>query len=153
MTSASLALLAEFETAAAAAKEAEAALHKRMAQEIARVERERTFAYRRLNLMRGVTEAAARAESEEIAVAGGLAVVRAELGWDTDSEARVETLSRFASVTRAIFAGLAESETEAPPGEVARALADFEAWYAATFDRPFWVLFEQYVEEMPLVER
>ena len=145
-------LLAEFETAAQAAQEAEAALRKRMLAEVARLERQRAFAYRRLNLMRPVTEAVAAAANEEAALASGLATLRAELGWDSDSETRSETLARFADVARAIFASCAETE-EAPAATVAQALAAFESWYAARYQRPFWILFEQYIPEMPLVER
>jgi hypothetical protein len=146
------ALLAELESAARAAQEAEAALRKQMVAEVARLERQRAFAYRRLNLMRPVTEAVAAAANEEAALANGLATLRAELGWDSESETRSETLARFADVVRAIFASCAETE-EAPAAEVSRALAAFESWYAARYRRPFWTLFEQYIPELPLVER
>src|SRR5262245_45307951 len=79
------ALLAEFEAAARAAQEAEAALRNEMVAEVARLERQRAFAYRRLNLMRPVTEAVAAAANEETALANGLATLRAELGWDSES--------------------------------------------------------------------
>ena len=103
--------------------------------------------------MRAVTETIAPTESEEIAVANGLAVVRAGLGWESDSETRTATLSRFAPVVRATFASLAQPDAEAPGADVPEALAVFEAWYSATYARPFWALFEQYIPEMPLVER
>src|SRR5262245_9127236 len=145
-------LVADFETAAQAAQAAEAALRKQMLAEVALLERQRAFAYRRLNLMRPVTAAVAAAVDEEAALANGLATVRVELGWDSDSETRSETLARFADVVRAIFASCAATE-EAPAGEVARALAAFESWYVTRYQRPFWTLFEQYVPELPLVER
>jgi len=146
------ALLAEFEAAARAAQEAEAALRNEMAAEVARLERQRAFAYRRLNLMRPVTAAVAAAATEEAALASGLATLRAELGWDSDSDSRSETVARFADVVRAIFASCAATE-EAPAAAVSRALAAFESWYAVRYQRPFWILFEQYMPEMPLVER
>jgi hypothetical protein len=154
MTPAARDLLAQFEAAAAAANEAEAALRKRMEREVAAAERERAFAYRRLNLMRTLTQAVESAESEEVAVASGLAAVRARLGWADDSDTRTETLDRFRPVVRTTFMSLASAE-EAPScaADPARALAEFEAWYVATYGRPFWVLFEQEIEEMPLVER
>jgi len=145
-------LVAEFETAARAAQAAEAALRKQMVEELARLERQRAFAYRRLNLMRPVTEAVAAAADEEAALASGLATARAELGWDSDSETRSETSARFADVVRAIFESCAETE-EAPATEISRALAAFESWYTARYQRSFWMLFEQYIPEMPLVER
>jgi hypothetical protein len=148
-------LLAPFEAAAAAAGEAEAALRKRMEAKIAAAERERAFAYRRLNLMRTLARALGSAETEEAAVGRGLGAVRAELGWETETETRAETLGRLVPVVCAAFASLGSSagEGEAPPTGVAAMLADFEAWYERTYGRPFWALFEQQTEEMPLVER
>jgi hypothetical protein len=151
---AAAALLAMFESAAAAAGRAEAALRERVEAEVAAAERARAFAYRRLNLMRMLARAIAGAESEEAAVGRGLAGVRAELGWDSDSDTRAETLSRLATVVRAAFASLAPPhDAEARAIDVPQALADFEAWYERAYDRSFWALFEQEIAEMPLVER
>jgi hypothetical protein len=148
-------LLATFEAAATAAGKAETAVRKRMEAEVAAAERERAFAYRRLNLMRTLARAIGRAEDEEAAVGRGLAAVRAELGWESDNDTRTETLSRLAPVVRAAFAALAPATTEEElaAAAVGRILADFEAWYEQAYGRSFWALFEQPVEEMPLVER
>jgi hypothetical protein len=139
--------------AADGAQAAETDFRKQAADRIKSLEQERAFAYRRLNLMRAVADAVASAETEEIAVASTLAVLRAGLGWEDDSETRTEALSRFAPVARAAFASLAPPKAEADEADVTKALADFEAWYAATRPQPFWNLFEQYIPEMPLVER
>jgi hypothetical protein len=147
------ALLAPFETAAGMAGQAEAAVRKQMQAEIARLERERAFAYRRLNFMRLLSEGIRSAENEEAAVAGGRATVRARLGWESDSETRIETLSRLAPVTRAAFSCLTCAAADSPIDEVEKALGDFEVWYMARFERAFWSLFDQHVEELPLVER
>lgn len=149
------ALLAAFEAAADTASKAEAALRKRMEAEVAAAERQRAFAYRRLNLMRTLTRAISRAESEEAAVSSGLAAVRAQLGWESDSDTRSETLSRLGPVVSAAFAGLAAParDAQAPAADVARSLAEFEAWYERTYGRSFWALFEQEIAELPLVER
>jgi hypothetical protein len=148
------ALLATFEAAAAAAGETETAVRKRAHAEIAAAERERAFSYRRLNLMRTLARAMDGAGEKEDAVGRGLAVVRAELGWHDDSETRAETLARLAPVVGAAFANLAPVEDGEPSVlDVAGVLADFEAWYERTYGRSFWVLFEQQVEELPLVER
>ena len=147
-------LLATFEAAATAASETETAVRERAYAQIAAAERERAFAYRRLNLMRMLTRAIGGADKEEAAVARGLAAVRAELGWHDDSETRAATLARLAPVVSVAFASLATVEhREAPAPDVPGALADFEAWYERTYGRPFWVLFEQQLEELPLVER
>jgi hypothetical protein len=117
------------------------------------LEKQRAFAFRRLNLMKEVSGVIAGAESEEIAVAVATAVLRAKLGWANDSEARMAVVSSFAPVAQAMFASLAptESEDEEKP-DVIRTLAEFEAWYAETHPNPFWVLFENYMPETPVVD-
>jgi hypothetical protein len=147
-------LLAAFEAAATAAGKAETAVRKRAEAEIAAAERERAFAYRRLNLMRTLAHAVAHADSEEAAVARGLTAVRAEIGWASDSDTRTEALSRLAPAVRATFACLQPvQEGDAPGLDVAQRLADFEAWYERVHGRPFWGLYDRHIEEMPLVER
>jgi hypothetical protein len=121
------------------------------------LERERAFAFRRLNLMRAVAEAIASAESEEIAVAGSAAVLRGRLGWSSDSDARSEVISQFAPVAQSMYAQLAPEEPEeesadAPKPDVTMALGAFETWYAATHPVAFWVLFENVMPETPVVD-
>ena len=99
------------------------------------LEQERAFAFRRLNVMRSVAEAIGRAESEEIAVAGGLAALRIKLGWSEDSEWRSAVLSRFAPVAQAVSKSFRDAEAEPAP-DVGGELAGFETWYAETNARP-----------------
>ena len=146
-------LLVAFEKAAGTAREAESVRRREMEAEILRLERQRAYAYRRLNFMRRLVEAIQSAESEEAAAATGRTAVRAELGWQTDSDTRAETLSELSTVMRATFTCLAATETNPPADQVVKALGDFEAWYQTRFGQVFWVLFEQPVEELPLVER
>jgi hypothetical protein len=138
--------------AATDAEQAEAAFRRDIAARAKALEQERAFAYRRLNFMRAIAAVIADAESEEVAVANAQAVTREKLGWASDSAAREETLGRFAPVAQAAFASLAPAEAEAEPADVAAALAEFEAWYAATHPQPFWVLFETYMPETPRVD-
>jgi hypothetical protein len=133
---------------------AEDQFRREVAQRAKALETERAFAFRRLNLMRAVADVVSGAESEEVAVAGATAVLRAKLGWANDSEARAEVISRFALVAQEMFASLS---SEAPkPGEeapdVIEALGDFERWYAQTHPAPFWTLFEIYLPETPVVD-
>jgi hypothetical protein len=118
------------------------------------LERERTFAYRRLNFMRAATEAAAGAESQDAAIAAATAAMRTKLGWSGDSEApeieyrRATVLSRLVPVARQVCASVAPAG-DAPAPDVAGALADFEAWYRQTYPQPFWALFEHYMPDTP----
>jgi len=146
-------LLAAFERAAGTASEAEATMRKQMEAEILRLERERAFAYRRLNFMRALSTAILPAESEEAAVANGRAAVRAELGWENDSETRTETMSQLVAVIQTTFACLTAPAGDRAANDIVQVLSDFEAWYRARFEQPFWMLFDRHVEELPLVER
>jgi hypothetical protein len=132
---------------------AENEFRSQIAARIKELEKQRAFAFRRLNLMKEVSGVIAGAESEEIAVAVATAVLRAKLGWADDSEARMAVVSSFAPVAQAMFASLAptESEEEEKP-DVTGALKEFEAWYAETHSNPFWVLFENYMPETPVVD-
>lgn len=124
-----------------------------IAARIKEMEKQRSFAFRRLNLMKEVSGVIASAESEEIAVAAATAVLRAKLGWASDSEARMAVVSGFAPVAQAMFASLApvESDDEEKP-DVIRTLGEFETWYEATHPNPFWALFENYMPETPVVD-
>jgi hypothetical protein len=146
------AFLDELKGAADKAEAAEAKFRREIAERTKALERERAFAFRRLNFIRAVAEVIASAESEEIAVASALAVVREKLGWANDSEARGAVLTKFAPVAKAMFASLAPPEAEAEGADPRQALADFEAWYADTHENAFWVLFEHYMPETPRVD-
>ncbi len=138
--------------AAAEAERAEDAFRREIAERTKALERERAFAHRRLNFMRAIAEAMASAESEEIAVAAATAVMRMKLGWASDSEARGEVLARFQPVAQQMFAARAPTDDEAPPADPLAALGEFESWYGATHPNPFWVLFDHYIPETPLVD-
>src|SRR5262245_24835053 len=151
-------VLETLKLAADRASAAEGAFHRELADRIKKLEQERAFAFRRLNLMRLVVEAAAVAEEPALAVASSLALLRSELGWESDSESRSVVLSRFAPVAEAVFASVTPpnedaARTPATDADVIKSLEEFERWYAASHPTPFWALFEQYRPEMPLVER
>jgi hypothetical protein len=132
---------------------AEDEFRSQIAGRIKELERQRSFAFRRLNLMKEIAGVVAGAEREEIAVAAATAVLRAKLGWASDSDARMAVVSGFAPVAQAMFASLApaESADEETP-DVIKTLGEFESWYAATHPNPFWVLFENYMPETPVVD-
>jgi hypothetical protein len=137
---------------------AEEDFRREIAQRTKALETERSFAFRRLNLMRAIAEVVAGAEGKEIAVAAATAVLRAKLGWGSDSEARDEVVSRFASVAQSMFASLSpenletSNDEESPQPDVIKSLTEFETWYAQTHPNPFWILFENYMPETPVVD-
>jgi len=139
------------EAAANNAAATETAYRREAAARIKSLERERSFAFRRLSLMRPVAEAVARAESEELAVAGSLAILRAKLGWSSDSEARSAILAQFAPVAQGMFAGQPPA-AETSMADVSALLAAFETWYETNHRVSFWDLFDQPMPETPLVD-
>jgi hypothetical protein len=144
--------LDRLKAAADSAAAAEATFRQEAAQQIATLDRERAFAFRRLNLMRGIADAIVAAETEEQAVAAALATLRAKLDWSDDSKARALVLSRFSPVAQAVFANLTASENDAALPDVAQVLLEFENWYAQARDTPFWSLFDHYRSETPVVD-
>ena len=139
--------------AADRATAAESDFRREIAERTKALENERAFAFRRLNLMRAIADVVAGAESEEIAVAGATAMLRTKLGWSSDSEARDAVVSRFVPVAQAMFASLAPSDDEdAPELDIIETLAEFERWYTETHPNPFWILFENYMPETPVVD-
>jgi hypothetical protein len=144
--------LAVLQAAADNAAGAEAEFRRDANQRFAALEAARAFAHRRLNLMRAIANATAQPESEEIAVASALAVLREKLGWHGDSEARTEVLSHFAPVARAVAGSVLAREGDGPEPDVMMALAEFETWYAENHPGPFWALFEQHLPETPVVD-
>jgi hypothetical protein len=151
LSAATSAFLALLQSAAEVAAAAEKDFRREAAERIRALEQERAFAFRRLTVMRLVSDSVARAESEEIAVGSALAALRAKLGWSSDSEARSAVLSRFALVPKAMLA-TPEASAETSPTSIAAALADFESWYVATYFVSFWSLFEHEMAETPVVD-
>ena len=144
--------LAVLQAAADNAAEAEAQFRRDANQRFAALEAARAFAHRRLNLMRAIADAAVQSESEVIAVANALAVLREKLGWHGDSEARSEVLSNFAPVARAVAGSVSARDDGGSEPDVMTTLAEFEAWYAQHHPGPFWALFEQHFPETPVVD-
>ena len=151
MTVAAASFLEAFKAAAARAQAAEAQYRQEAVQRVAQLEKERAFAFRRLNLLNALAEVTGRAENEEAAITDGLALLRERLSWSTVDEARSEVLSRFAHVVVAVARAVTQPQ-DASPGPVPDALAEFEAWYLDQRRNPFWILFEQELPDLPLVE-
>lgn len=151
-------LLDALRAAASRAAADETAFRREAAERIKALELGRSSAFRRLNLMQDVVRIAERAESEELAVAGCVAILQAKLGWSSDSDARSEILSRFGAIAKAIFANARDPEASEVPNpeaqelDVLAVLTEFEIWYADRHAASFWELFDQPVLETPLVD-
>jgi hypothetical protein len=133
----------------ASAGAASAAEREHVAQAAARaaeLRTERAFAWRRVNLMRGIAAAVTDGEEAEAAAAGRAAFLAA-VGWTGAGEAERAVADRFAPVAAAVRAAARDE-----PADPAAALADFEAWYAAERGVAFFALMEREIVELPLVE-
>jgi hypothetical protein len=102
---------------------------------------ERTRAYRRYNLLKDMTAAAAEHAAPGDGIEAQLAVAVAESGWSEARAGYAELRERFSSVAALIQARLHAAETletvTAAASDVPSALADFEAWYRERFGQDF----------------
>jgi hypothetical protein len=143
--------LAGLQATADAAAHRETAFRKEAPQRIATLERERAFAYRRLNLMRAIDGAVDGAESEDSAVRAGLAMLRAKVDETSESSIPTPVMTHFASVVASVF-HVVEGEGELPVSAIGETLAVFEAWYLAAYSKPFLTLFEHVMPQTPVVD-
>ncbi|HEY7747848.1 MAG TPA: hypothetical protein VH933_04150 [Aestuariivirgaceae bacterium] len=143
--------LEKLERAADNASACEKKYRREASETIKTLERERAFAFRRLNLMRALTDGMKNAETSQSAVANALAILRAKLGWsDEESDARSQVCEHFVPVAQSVFASLRSEQDES--NDLAQALEEFEAWYAKTHSSPFWMLLEHHMTETPRVD-
>jgi hypothetical protein len=155
MTPAATALLATYEAAAKSAQAAEEELRERMAAEVARLERQRAFAFRRARLIRALAQHAGTADAEpEEAWRAQRQAVRHELGWIEPSDAHDKILTLLEPVARAVRACVngGEGRDGATAAAVQKELAAFEAWFEDAHGTPFYTLFDQYFPEVPVVD-
>lgn len=166
MTATEPAYIAALVRAATAAQREEIAFRDSISAEIARRERDRQFAFRRLDLARTMTSAIASAATPEDAVRAQLAALKADLGWHAETEARKKILSAWTAVAEAVWhhrplppaassdgAAAPEASAACPEGPtVEDAMAAFEAWYEAEFGQPFLALMDHEIPEIPVVE-
>jgi hypothetical protein len=148
--------LAELEAIANAAQRAEIDYRAAVAAEIAKRERTREFAFRRLALARSMASALRSAKDGENALAPQISALKRELGWNTETESRKKIIEAWKGVAAAIaarerpdkFAGTAS----APSVDVGRAFAAFEDWYRGEFNSEFLALLDHEIPEVPVVE-
>jgi hypothetical protein len=135
-------LFSTLEAAAHAADAEETAFRREAAARIETLERARTFAFRRLNVLRAMAEAARRAPDPEASIAAQIGVIRERLGWGSAEEGTPRAvLERLSALAACIDA---EVRANAPSDDPCAELARFEDWYTERFGGPFWALFDRY---------
>lgn len=147
--------LGELDRAAIAAQQDELEFRKSVAEGIARRERARQFAFRRLDLARTMLTAARSAESEQDAVKRQIAALKSEFGWHSDTGARPRIYAAWEPVALAIWRSLPAKDgvtKDTSRASVGEAMLAFEAWYQAEAGHPFLALLDHEIPEMPVVE-
>lgn len=144
-------LIAFFERAAEAARLTEDSYRKEAALRIAALERERSHAFRRLNLVRNATKAIADAAEPDKAVARARFALAQSLGWGEIGPPQERVLDRLTPFLEALQADFSA------PGRSAAAVAmdalrGFENWYRAETGSDFYALFDRYMPETPRVD-
>ena len=129
-------------------KAAESAYRKSAAAEIARHEAARVTAFRRVRLLRLLEQAAATSDDPAEAIAAQKRRLCQELGWSGDLPAETAVLDRLQPVCHAV------SDYRASDGDqrLKQSLTDFETWFETERRAPFYALFDQYVQETPVVD-
>lgn len=141
--------------AAVAAQQDEIEFRNSVADGIARRERARQFAFRRLELARVMLAAAQPCKTEEEAVKQQIAALKSELGWHADTGARPRICEAWSGVARSVWRNLQRSPQAGSNPEsasVGDAMLAFEAWYETELGQPFLALLDHEIPEMPVVE-
>jgi hypothetical protein len=145
------ALVAALEAAAASAWREEEALRHKMAAEVARLERRRAFAHRRMNLVRTLVAPITAAETEEAAASAQRAAARREHGWEREGDYHRAILDRLQPVGIALWRSVRGAEDATPSATLAE-LEAFETWFETNHKEPFYALFDRAPPEVGLVE-
>ncbi len=146
------AYLASLNALASTASVTEDDFRRNIVAKMRELEEARAFAYRRLNLMKGVASAVSGAKDEEEARKAGVDVLYREIGWTGATEFQRTGAEKFAPVALAVWEATKPEADESVTKDIERELAAFENWYATARDKPFMTVMEQELPELPLVE-
>lgn len=137
-----------FEIAADAAKSAEDEFRRRAAAEIARLTADRTIAFRRVRLINLLEQSAYQAAGENPATPVERQRQRLcqEFGWSEAVATHKEVLDRVMPVCRLL------AEPGGSPEDVRAALHVFETWFEDSRGVSVYTLFDEYVQERPVVD-
>lgn len=141
-------LAAAFERAADAAKVAETGYRRAAMTEIARLETERVTAFRRVRLVRMLEDAARGASNPDDATAHQRARLCKEFGWSGEAAGERVVLEQLKPVCAALYAMPVDEASSV----ILPRLRDFEAWFQSDRGVSFYALFDQYVQETPVVD-
>jgi hypothetical protein len=146
-------LVGSLQAAAQAAEENEKRFRASLRPRLEALERERVFAFRRLNLVVDMARKAARQDAFDTAAAAVIAFVAAEFALERGRDRHETILSRLSSVAEAVALTTHPAPDEdAVVPDVAAALATFEAWYRTETGAYFLARADIAVPETPLTD-
>ncbi|MBS0244915.1 MAG: hypothetical protein JSS20_22310, partial [Proteobacteria bacterium] len=146
--------IARLAAAADEAKTAETALRQSFAAESKRLERVRTYAFRRKRLLETLIHAipgATEPQDEDHIWRSQKQAVIADLGWSISTPSYEEILARLRPFADAVRAHLQNADNTST-ADVMLALETFEDWFETTHRKSFYALFDQYVQEVPVID-
>lgn len=147
------AFIEQLSVAATEAQRAESTFRDSFAREIARHERARQFAYRRLDIARTMTSAARSAEDANAAVAAQTKALKSEFGWYGDTARNRQISEAWRPVALAIWSSVAPGASDrSTVVDVPAAMLAFEAWYENAFGQNYLVILDHEIPEIPVVE-
>ncbi|QQS14662.1 MAG: hypothetical protein IPK81_11165 [Rhodospirillales bacterium] len=132
-----ISFLTDLEAHAQAAARREADYRMEARDRLDALEAQRVAAYRRLNLMRGLSAAMGEIEEAAAAVERGVAHVCGETSWTDADEGVAEVRQRLLPVAEATLAADRAPAGTPPTQAPTLALSAFEAWYRARFGVEF----------------
>ncbi len=146
-------LAVPFQSAARAADEAEKSFRASFRPRLEALERERVFAYRRMNLVADMAGEAAQHTTREIAVAAVIHLVATAFALERGRDRHEAVISALAPVARAVtFTIHPLPEADKPVPDLGAALAAFEAWYLAETGAHFLARADIAVADTPVTD-
>ena len=144
-----LPVTAHFEQAALEATHAEDAYRKKAAAEISHLEALRLRAYRRVRLIKLLETATAATASGNDPLRLQRSLLCREFGWSEENAAQKEVLDQMKDVCLAVQNGAKASHGNSL---IQSQLEAFERWFIEHRKTSFYTLFDQYVQETPVVD-
>ena len=147
--------LQALERIALAAAEEERLFRKEAQRRIEALARARVAAYRRLNVLKSMVEAASGKPEREAAIAAQVARVSQLTGWSESDAGWQDFRAALAAVAGAIHADLNEggdASADVEAQSVTEAFQAFERWYASHYGSDFLALLDQEPAFQPVVD-
>ena len=155
-------LIARLQADCTSAEAAERAVRANVEAQLKQAERDRAFAWRRLNALGDMARIAALEPDRAVAVDRQLVALFREIGWidggmDELAEVNRPLLDWLRPIAEALHAEAHPVDTageaaEPPVSDPIAAFRAFEAWYESERGEPFLQVFERYMPPTPVVE-